>query len=321
VQGETTHRPDFEQPAQWSNRERSTTVLVIAVVAFLAFLVNARATNAAPLPDAPIAPPVAVAPAGGDAQGAATDQAASAGAAATASPQTNVVVVVRINIPGDDVITQTNGITVDATASNESSTSQDQASAVSSPSGTLPSPVSQPGSAPVSSDAQSDSAVEPQNGGPLSSRPQRVVRGRWILAASASSSAAPPAPVQATAVHAPKSPDRTTSTAVAARRHSAAPARATRVAAALGGLPTHVAPARASNQGHVEPAPAAHALPARWLAAALRPVESAPIAAQPSAGSDFTVLTLAALLAGLLAWAALAWLPPSRRFLRLRARG
>jgi hypothetical protein len=294
-------------------------MVVVTAVAFLAVLVDARAITAAPLPDAPIAPPVAVAP-GGDAQGAGTDQAASAGAAATASPQTNVVVVVRINSPGDDVITQTNGITVDATASNESSTSQDQAPAVSSPSGTLPSPVSQPGSAPASSDAQSESAAAPPNGGPQSSQPKRVVRGRWMLAASASSSATPPALVQAPAAHAPKPPDRTRSTAVAARDHSAAPARATRVAAAARGLPAHGTVLRDSNQGHAEAAPA-RALPARWFAAAIRPVASAPIAAQTPAGSDFTALTIAALLTGLVAWAALAWLPPSRRFLRLRARG
>jgi hypothetical protein len=55
---------------------------------------------------------------------AATDQVAAAVAGATGVQQSNVVVIVRINSPGDDVVSQTNVVNVVATSRNTATTGQ-----------------------------------------------------------------------------------------------------------------------------------------------------------------------------------------------------
>src|SRR6266513_5206591 len=77
-------------------------------------------------------------PAGASAEGgqqAATDQAANAGAAAVQPQQSNVVIIIRINSPGDDVISQTNVVSVVAVGANQSSTAQSSGPPTASPSG------------------------------------------------------------------------------------------------------------------------------------------------------------------------------------------
>src|SRR5262245_4544974 len=66
-----------------------------------------------------------------------TDQAANAVATAVQPQQSNVVIIIRINSPGDDVVTQTNIVSVVADAHNQSSTSQNSGLPA-SPAGTDP---------------------------------------------------------------------------------------------------------------------------------------------------------------------------------------
>jgi hypothetical protein len=53
-----------------------------------------------------------------------TDQVANAAATAVQPQQSNVVIIIRVNSPGDDVVTQTNIVSVVAVGANQSSTSQ-----------------------------------------------------------------------------------------------------------------------------------------------------------------------------------------------------
>jgi competence protein ComEA len=64
-----------------------------------------------------------------------TDQAANAAATAVQPQQSNVVIIIRINSPGDDVVTQTNVVSVVADADNQSSTSQNSGLPAPSPDG------------------------------------------------------------------------------------------------------------------------------------------------------------------------------------------
>jgi hypothetical protein len=63
-------------------------------------------------------------------QAAETAQDAVAGATAAQPQQSNVLVIVRINSPGNDVVSQTNVVTVGASAANRSATKQSRAPAV-----------------------------------------------------------------------------------------------------------------------------------------------------------------------------------------------
>jgi hypothetical protein len=112
-------------------------VVLVALLGALVAAPNARADGdvGAAVPAAPGAaeqPQGTVEPAPDPAaadQAAATAQEAAASAVAAQPEQPNVVVIVRINSPGDDIVTQTNTITVDSAAWNESKTTQTEAPA------------------------------------------------------------------------------------------------------------------------------------------------------------------------------------------------
>jgi hypothetical protein len=65
-----------------------------------------------------------------------TDQVADVAATAVKPQQSNVVIIVRVNSPGDDVVTQTNIVSVVAVGANQSSTSQNSGVPGPSPAGT-----------------------------------------------------------------------------------------------------------------------------------------------------------------------------------------
>src|SRR4051794_4210506 len=109
---------------------RPIVALVASLLLFAGFLATARNAQAADglptLQTAAIAPP----PADGAAaplQDAVTDQTSSATATVAHPDQSNVVVIIRINSPGDDIVSPTNVIAVGATSANDSATNQDQA--------------------------------------------------------------------------------------------------------------------------------------------------------------------------------------------------
>lgn len=96
---------------------------------FLATAQRARADTGSPDPStagevaAPPAQDASTTPQTATDQQSTTDQTASP--TATAQPQqSNVVIIIRVNSPGDDVVTQTNIVSVVAVGSNQSSTSQ-----------------------------------------------------------------------------------------------------------------------------------------------------------------------------------------------------
>src|SRR5947208_6553597 len=93
--------------------------------------VNAAATNQA----ADSGAPTAEGAAGEVGQQATSDQAANAAAAAVQPQQSNVVIIIRINSPGDDVVSQTNVVSVVAVGANQSSTAQSSGPPTASPSG------------------------------------------------------------------------------------------------------------------------------------------------------------------------------------------
>lgn len=129
----------FDRPAH------VLTPLALALCIFvgsLAVAPHARAADGAPTPAIPAAelgegpqPAEAVIPAVDAPQppdeAAATGQDADAGAIAEEPQQSNVVVIVRVNSPGDDVVSQGNVVAVDASATNRSSTTQLRARAAS----------------------------------------------------------------------------------------------------------------------------------------------------------------------------------------------
>jgi hypothetical protein len=227
-------------------------------------------------------------------QAATTGQQAAADAVAAQPQQPNVVVVVRVNSPGDDVITQTNTVTVDSSAANRSTTTQAKAPAASLLLGTALTPARR--SRPQSPVAQ------PQENVP-------APRALSQLAAVAQSTVTKPeahaAPRQAPARRAPaRRPS-----ATPARQSSAAPAAMSRQQAA------GATPRRAPLQHHAT----ARGLTHRFLATAaalpgaVSPHSVVAGAARASSGdSDFAVAALAALVLGLLACAALAWRPRLR---------
>jgi hypothetical protein len=260
-------------------------------------------------------------PAGASAEGgqqAATDQAANAAAAAVQPQQSNVVIIIRINSPGDDVISQTNVVSVVAVAANQSSTSQNPAPAgVSAPvAADSPQSSSDPSSAPSSGGQPAQSAGAKQQPQQPADAIQQLhpqpVRALSILAFSASSSVSLPTPEH----------QATSSTTSASRpRLEGAAGRS-----GVFGSNTSVAEGsdRASvdsngssiqaahPQAHREHGSRAAALGAvrdrvaSWLGrtgAATHPQ----LPAESASGMSFGLLTLTALLVGLLGWAALNW--------------
>jgi hypothetical protein len=309
VPTETTISPADQSQFERSSRgqghvhARVFTALFASFLLFLGFLGTAR--NARADDGIPALPLPAASDAEALAQQVATDQASSAAATAGDSQQSNVVVVIRINSPGNDFISQPNVISVGATAANGSSTNQNQAPTALRANGTAP-------------------ALSSGNTHPV---PAKAGRGRVILAAYASSSARSraSAPVRG-AKRAPASP--THSTAVArrgaglSRGSGQMPGRQVS-AARHGGSPraSHdIAPARAEPGALGAALGTAQSRVASWLGGE-RAAASAPLAADPAKRSDLVVLTLAALLTGLLACAMLTWLPQAKRFLRLPVRG
>jgi hypothetical protein len=86
-----------------------------------------------------------------------TDQNANATATAEQPQQSNVVIIIRINSPGDDVVTQTNVVSVVAVGANQSSTTQNSGLPGPSATGTDPQTGSSdsPGADGQSADGQS----------------------------------------------------------------------------------------------------------------------------------------------------------------------
>ena len=95
------------------------------------------------------------------AQQAATDQAANAAAAAVQPQQSNVVIIIRINSPGDDVVSQTNVVSVVAVGANQSSTAQSSGPPTASPSGATD-PIGASAQGTDGQAAQSPSAAQAQ---------------------------------------------------------------------------------------------------------------------------------------------------------------
>src|SRR3954451_22784695 len=147
----------------------------LLVLAFLATARNAQAADGMPaLETAAIAPPPADgAPA--PLQDAVTDQTSSATGTVAQPDQSNVIVIIRINSPGDDVVSPTNVIAVGATSTNDSTTNQEQAA----------------GTAPAAAAAQADDTTPTVSAAPASqpaahaeqNENERAPAGKVILAA------------------------------------------------------------------------------------------------------------------------------------------
>ena len=266
-------------------------------------------------------------PAGASAEGgqqAATDQAANAAAAAVQPQQSNVVIIIRINSPGDDVISQTNVVSVVAVAANQSSTSQNPAPAgVSAPvaadspqsssdTSSVPSMDGQPlqsGSQPAQS---AGAKQQPQQPADAVQQHRQPVRALSILAFAASSTASLPTPEH-----------KATSSTMSASR-----LRAEGAAGRSGVFGPDTTAAEGSDRASVDSdgssiqaaRPQAHRAQgsrgaalgavrdrvASWLGrtgAATHPQ----LPAESAGGMSLGVMTLTALLVGLLGWAALNW--------------
>ena len=260
----------------------------------------------------------------GASQQAATDQAANAAAAAVQPQQSNVVIIIRINSPGDDVISQTNVVSVVAVAANQSSTSQNPAPAgVSAPvaadspqsssdTSSVPSMDGQPvqsGSQPAQS---AGAKQQPQQPADAVQQHRQPVRALSILAFAASSTASLPTPEH-----------KATSSTTSASRP-----RAEGAAGRSGVFGPDTTAAEGSDRASVDSdgssiqaaRPQAHRAQgsrgaalgavrdrvASWLGrtgAATHPQ----LPAESAGGMSLGVMTLTALLVGLLGWAALNW--------------
>src|SRR3954447_22058810 len=294
-------------------RLRPLLVLLASSFLFLAFLATARSAHAADgmpaLQTAAVAPPpTADVPA--PLQDAITDQTSSATATVAHPDQSNVVVIIRINSPGDDNISQTNVISVGATAANGSSTNQDQST------GAFPAPAATriDGSAPqVSAVPASAPAARPQQDEAPAVAPDR---GKVILAAYGRSSAGPKADAPAPAPR--KRQVR------GARHNGTQPARVeTRAPSSKSSAPqaspraTHAASLARADRHSAGASPQQRL--ASWLGGGGRTAAATALAADPPNGSDFGDFALAAVLAGIAACALLAYLPRLRNaFARVR---
>jgi len=258
-------------------------------------------------------------------QQAATDQAANAAAAAVQPQQSNVVIIIRINSPGDDVISQTNVVSVVAVAANQSSTSQNPAPAgVSAPvAADSPQSSSDPSSAPSSGGQPVQSGGQPAQSAGAKQQPQQPadavqqlrrqpVRALSILAFSASSSVSLPTP-EHQATSSTTSASRPRLEGAAGRSgvfgsNTAAAKGSDRASVDSNGSSIQAAPPQAHRE-HGSRGAALGAVRDRvasWLGrtgAATHPQ----LPAESASGMSFGLLTLTALLVGLLGWAALNW--------------
>ena len=271
-----------------------------------------------------------------------TDQVAKAVATAVQPQQSNVVIIIRVNSPGDDVVTQTNIVSVVAVGANQSSTSQNSGP---------------PGPPPAGTDANGGSSDppgtdgQPADGGPTGGQaapspgaaPQRSQPAPAQSAAPAPSTAQQPVEQPAQAAAPPQRPDAlailaSSATSAAnraapesqkgsptksatplrrggARGRSDASASRTTVGAAASGLAAKTTPtgnaggeATSTNRNASNAATiAAKDAPGSWLNRA-RLAAPEPIAANDTgSGTNLGLTTLTALLLGLIGWSALTW--------------
>jgi hypothetical protein len=254
-------------------------------------------------------------------QQAATDQAANAAAAAVQPQQSNVVIIIRINSPGDDVISQTNVVSVVAVAANQSSTSQNPAPAGVSAPGAADSPQSSSDASSVpSTDGQPvQSGGQPAKSAGAKQQPQQPadavqqhrlpVRALSILAFAASSSASLPTP-EHKATSSTTSASRPRAEGAAGRSGVFGPnttAAEGSDRASVESDPSSIQAARPQAQGSRGAAlGAVRDRVASWLgrtAVATHPQ----LPAESARGMSLGLMTLTALLVGLLGWAALSW--------------
>jgi hypothetical protein len=262
-------------------------------------------------------------------QQAATDQAANAAAAAVQPQQSNVVIIIRINSPGDDVISQTNVVSVVAVAANQSSTSQNPARApVSAPATADPTQSTSGGSTAPSSDSQPEqSGGQPAQSAAATQQPQQPadavqqphrqpVRALSILAFAASSTASLPTP-EHKATLSTTSASRPRAEGAAGRSGvfgpNTAAAQSDRASVASDGSSIQAArPQTHRAQGSRGAVlGAVRDRVANWLGrtgSATHPQ----LPAESARGMSLGLMTLTALLVGLLGWAALNW-PVFRR--------
>jgi hypothetical protein len=262
-------------------------------------------------------------------QQAATDQAANAAAAAVQPQQSNVVIIIRINSPGDDVVSQTNVVSVVAVAANQSSTSQNPAPApVSAPATADPTQSTSGGSTAPSSDSQPvQSGGQPAQSAAATQQPQQPadavqqphrqpVRALSILAFTASSTASLPTP-EHKATSSTTSASRPRAEGAAGRSGvfgpNTAAAQSDRASVASDGSSIQAArPQTHRAQGSRGAVlGAVRDRVANWLGrtgSATHPQ----LPAESARGMSLGLMTLTALLVGLLGWAALNW-PVFRR--------
>ena len=294
---------------------RPLLVLLASCFLFLALLATARSAHAADgmpaLETAAIAPPPAdAAPA--PLQDSVTDQTSSAIGTVSHPDQSNVVVIIRINSPGDDNVSQTNVISVDATSANGSSTNQDQSAGTSpAPAAPLvdaatPSVSAAPASAPVAASPQPNSSAQQAD------PPAVAGRGKVILAAYGRSSAGPrPDAAPASSNRHLKAAPRSVEPAVAETETPSSPAPAVAPQA-----PPRAQHAASLARADRHPGPSAgatrHQRLASWLGGGGRTAAATALAADPAKGSDFGDFALAALLAGIAVCALFVYLPRVR---------
>ena len=262
-------------------------------------------------------------------QQAATDQAANAAAAAVEPQQSNVVIIIRINSPGDDVVSQTNVVSVVGVAANQSSTSQNPAPApVSAPATADPTQSTSGGSAPSSDSQPVQSGGQPAQSAGATQQPQQAadavqqphrqpVRALSILAFAASSTASLPTP-EHKATSSTTSASRPRAEGAAGRSGVFGPNTATaegsdRASVASDGSSIQAArPQTHRAQGSRGAAlGAVRDRVANWLGRAGSATHPQ-LPAESARGMSLGLMTLTALLVGLLGWAALNW-PVFRR--------
>jgi hypothetical protein len=139
-----------------------------------------------------------------------TDQVANAAATAVQPQQSNVVIIIRVNSPGDDVVTQTNIVSVVAVGANQSSTSQNSGQPGPSSAGTDPNTGSSdpPGADGQSTDGPPTAGQPEGQAAPVpGAAPQRSQPAPAQAAAPAPSTAQQPVEQPAQAAAAPQHPD------------------------------------------------------------------------------------------------------------------
>ena len=128
---DTTRTP--RRVCRHSRRAASAATLSVVAALALAVTGNAFAGGSDPLPDSSAGLPDAGAPPASSDEAssleAATQQAATAIANATQNNVQNIVVIIRINSPGDDVISQSNTASAGAVGANTSTTQQESGTA------------------------------------------------------------------------------------------------------------------------------------------------------------------------------------------------